>query len=166
MAKELSEQHRVDIDVRRTIVSTWQFSPEQIGAAWLIVLQHYQNGRTFEYYDNSRARRVLLGMSDRRWKTERKYIVECYEELLSATRLKVQYGRQPIPPAVRLAVYKRDGRACVYCSIAVAPDEFHCDHVLPVAQGGSNDPGNLVCACIPCNLSKSAKTPEQWRGAA
>ena len=26
-----------------------------------------------------------------------------------------------------------------------------------------NDDDNLVAACIPCNRSKGAKTPEQWK---
>lgn len=35
------------------------------------------------------------------------------------------------------------------------------DHVLPRAQGGGNDPMNMVVACKPCNGRKADRTPEQ-----
>lgn len=69
-------------------------------------------------------------------------------------------NRPAISPDVRLFVMQRDGYQCIYCGEDEGP--FHCDHVIPVAQGGATDPENLACACIPCNLSKGAKTPEQW----
>ena len=28
---------------------------------------------------------------------------------------------------------------------------------------GSDDPSNFVPACTPCNSSKGARTPEEWR---
>lgn len=46
-----------------------------------------------------------------------------------------------------------DEYACVYCG---APFE-HVDHVWPVADGGPDDPHNLVPACASCNLSKNAR---------
>jgi hypothetical protein len=36
--------------------------------------------------------------------------------------------------------------------------EFHIDHVLPTAKGGSDEEGNLQLACPSCNLSKSDRT--------
>ena len=30
------------------------------------------------------------------------------------------------------------------------------DHVLPLSQGGADDPSNMVVACRPCNLKKGA----------
>lgn len=51
-----------------------------------------------------------------------------------------------------------DGHACAYCG----GDAEHWDHVIPRAQGGLDVASNLVPACEPCNLSKAARTPEQW----
>lgn len=57
-------------------------------------------------------------------------------------------------------VFARDEHCCVYCG---ATEDLTVDHVLPLSRGGTNDLGNLVTACRPCNSSKNAKTPEEWR---
>ena len=51
---------------------------------------------------------------------------------------------------------------CIYCG---APAQTH-DHVIPRSRGGSDDPANLVLACVSCNASKGARTPEEWRASA
>ncbi len=68
-------------------------------------------------------------------------------------------GRK-IPGWLRDAVLQRDGFACVYCRDVFGP--FHVDHVLPFSRGGETVLGNLATACAPCNLNKSASTPEEW----
>jgi len=62
---------------------------------------------------------------------------------------------------IRLAVFTRDGFRCQYCGAAKVP--LQCDHIFPVSRGGDYDLNNLITACKPCNSSKSAKTPEEWR---
>ena len=61
---------------------------------------------------------------------------------------------------IRDAVFERDGYGCVHCG---SGRDLHCDHVEPLALGGSNDPNNLVTACASCNLSKGSKTVAEWR---
>lgn len=56
------------------------------------------------------------------------------------------------------AAYERDGFRCRYCG---ATEPLSIDHVVPVVQGGSDDLANIVVACMPCNLRKSGRTPEQ-----
>lgn len=41
---------------------------------------------------------------------------------------------------------------------------FTLDHVLAVANGGSDDPENLVIACGPCNVAKLDRPVESFRG--
>lgn len=61
---------------------------------------------------------------------------------------------------VRYEVLRRDGNACRYCG-AKAPDAvLGVDHVVPVALGGSDDPTNLVAACVDCNAGKTSSTPD------
>lgn len=36
---------------------------------------------------------------------------------------------------------------------------YHIDHFIPIAKGGTDDPGNLRLACPHCNQSKGAKHP-------
>lgn len=61
---------------------------------------------------------------------------------------------------LRAAVFARDHYTCRYCGVQV--ENPHCDHVIPVARGGSNHLDNLVTACPACNLSKHAMTLEAW----
>jgi len=41
---------------------------------------------------------------------------------------------------------------------------YHVDHVIPLVDGGSNGPENLVLACPSCNRKKSVKHPMEWAG--
>lgn len=79
-------------------------------------------------------------------------------------------ARALIPRPIRRAVLERHDSTCVYCGRRdgeyVPPETardaaMHIDHVIPVSQGGSNDPMNLVCACGVCNMFKSGRTPEE-----
>lgn len=64
--------------------------------------------------------------------------------------------RTALPARVRFEVFKRDKFTCQYCG-ARAPDVLlHCDHVVPVAEGGGNDILNLVTSCARCNGGKGA----------
>lgn len=61
-----------------------------------------------------------------------------------------------VPRALRFQILRRDNHSCRYCG-ATAPDvKLTVDHVVAVALGGTNDPGNLVAACQPCNSGKAA----------
>lgn len=51
---------------------------------------------------------------------------------------------------------------CWWCSKAIT--DYHIDHRIPLAKGGSNAPDNLCLACPQCNHSKHAKLPSEWNG--
>jgi 5-methylcytosine-specific restriction endonuclease McrA len=58
----------------------------------------------------------------------------------------------------RLAIYIRDGFACQYCGRNLRdadPRELTLDHLKCREHGGSNDPKNLILACLKCNSSRS-----------
>jgi hypothetical protein len=63
--------------------------------------------------------------------------------------------RKPISKRTRFEIFKRDGFRCLYCGKSPPAVILHVDHVLPVAEGGTNEPANLVTACQDCNLGKS-----------
>jgi len=58
---------------------------------------------------------------------------------------------------VRFEVFKRDAFTCRYCGRKPPEVMLHCDHVVPVAADGPDDPANLVTSCVACNLGKSDK---------
>jgi len=73
------------------------------------------------------------------------------------------FDGQRLPSAdwlvVRRIVFERDLHVCGYCGTS---DRLQVDHAIPLSRGGSNRFENLITACQLCNLSKGAKTPEEW----
>jgi 5-methylcytosine-specific restriction endonuclease McrA len=61
----------------------------------------------------------------------------------------------------RLNVYARDESTCQYCGRRFARSELNLDHVIPRSRGGSTNWENVVCSCVPCNLRKGGRTPEE-----
>lgn len=63
----------------------------------------------------------------------------------------------------RMAIYHRDGFACVYCKTGSEDGSgLSLDHVLAHELGGSNHETNLVTACGPCNSAKAHRTLRAW----
>ena len=48
---------------------------------------------------------------------------------------------------------------CVYCLTAISKENWHVDHIMPLALGGSNERTNLQLLCATCNLRKHKKHP-------
>ena len=73
----------------------------------------------------------------------------------------------------RLAIYKRDGFACVYCTSRA--QALSLDHLRARYKGGGHDTTNLVTACISCNSRRghmsvrafciliASETNQDWR---
>ena len=64
--------------------------------------------------------------------------------------------RKPLSVRTRFEVFKRDNFTCRYCNRTTPDVVLEVDHIVPVADGGSNDEINLVTACWECNSGKSA----------
>lgn len=65
--------------------------------------------------------------------------------------------RKPIPKSVRFEVFKRDMFTCQYCGRKAPEVVLEIDHIIPVAEGGTNDFVNLVTSCMDCNRGKGKK---------
>ena len=62
-------------------------------------------------------------------------------------------------PEKRLAIYLRDGLACVYCGDSVENEaKLTLDHLRPYSSGGTNNETNLVTCCLRCNSSRGKRS--------
>lgn len=50
---------------------------------------------------------------------------------------------------------------CHYCERRFPAAKLTMDHVVPLARGGSSNPGNIVPSCPECNRSKKLETPAE-----
>ncbi len=77
-------------------------------------------------------------------------ILQMYDRL---PKQKVRFSRHNI--------YARDDNTCQYCRRSYARTELNLDHVIPRARGGRTTWENVVCCCVPCNLKKGCRLPEE-----
>lgn len=82
--------------------------------------------------------------------------------------------RVRLPTWIKRGVFYRDRGRCINCGTdltgaVVTGEEVHHDHLIPPAEGGTNDPTNFQLLCRGCNLRKarsvktSDKYPVYWR---
>lgn len=66
--------------------------------------------------------------------------------------------------STRLAIYHRDGFACMYCGRAAEDGTISLtlDHVTACELGGTNEPTNLVTCCNRCNSAKGDHSMRVW----
>lgn len=70
-------------------------------------------------------------------------------------RAKGWQGMNWIRQEKRLAIYLRDGLACVYCGASVETGvQLTLDHLKPHSKAGDNHETNLVTCCHRCNSSR------------
>lgn len=77
------------------------------------------------------------------------------EYVLDASKLEalrqITFKKKPIPPALRAAVFARDGYKCKKCGCTTG---LHCDHIIPESKGGMAIMSNLQTLCAFHNKSK------------
>lgn len=64
--------------------------------------------------------------------------------------------RRAIAAKARFEIFKRDAFTCLYCGRKPPAVTLEVDHVIAVANGGTNTSENLATACSECNGGKSA----------
>src|SRR5215471_2034807 len=112
-----------------------------------------QQYRLYEFEDwaaLSAADHDSIGTISRRIRIPRVIVLSAYEYLPKG---RVRFSR--------LNIYARDNDTCQYCGARFPRSELNLDHVVPRAQGGKTTWENVVCSCVPCNLQKGGRTPDQ-----
>jgi len=89
-----------------------------------------------------------------------------------ASIFRLIVDRKFISSSTKARIFALDGFKCVYCgrhkddpvSANLNPKDYQLsiDHLTPFCLGGDDSEENLVTACLPCNMSKNGRTPEEW----
>jgi 5-methylcytosine-specific restriction protein A len=58
---------------------------------------------------------------------------------------------------IRARILRRDGHACQLRLPGCTVTATHVDHIVPVINGGTDNPVNLRAACAACNLARGAR---------
>lgn len=66
-------------------------------------------------------------------------------------------SRPQISPAIRLAVYRRDGHRCRTCG---SEQRLELDHIIPWSHGGPDTVENLRVLCKSCNVRRGTSPVE------
>ena len=61
----------------------------------------------------------------------------------------------------RKNIFLRDNYTCQYCGKKSEPKSLTCDHIVPRSRGGTAEWTNIVTSCLPCNLKKGDKMPDE-----
>ena len=107
------------------------------------------------------ARRVLRGQIDADGAEQAWY----QPRLWSDADLAVIDADPPPRPVSRRRreVFESSGGLCHYCRAPLTLDgQWHVEHQMPRALGGTDDAANLVAACAPCNLAKGDRTAVEF----
>jgi len=68
----------------------------------------------------------------------------------------MKHGRAHIPHRVKLKVAFDQNYQCKNCEKTLNQNQ-ECDHIIPIAAGGTNDPTNLQILCADCHRTKTAQ---------
>jgi 5-methylcytosine-specific restriction endonuclease McrA len=113
-----------------------------------------------EQYQNNPEFRERMKQHNKRWYDEQDgkgyYHVRNQKRRSRISELEYNFTENDWTKALVYFNY-----SCAYCG-AVVTTGAHQDHVVPLANGGTYTPDNIVPACKSCNCSKGAKELEDW----
>lgn len=61
----------------------------------------------------------------------------------------------------RRNIYEHYGYRCCYCGVKFSTENLNLDHVVPRSREGATNWENIVTSCIPCNLKKANRLPDE-----
>lgn len=120
--------------------------------------EHYRAIKRARHAVRAVEQKEHLYEQGKRWREENR---EAYNAHMRAgkarrrARLLSAGGTYTRHDVARLLIAQK--KQCWWCECRLA--DYHVDHRIPLARGGSNDASNLVISCPTCNRKKSAKMP-------
>lgn len=133
--------------------------------------QYYS--KTVEYHSEKAKRyrdrnRDSLILASRRWHRENRDRAQEYrQKRLDAYRAYAQNRRARIKgnggthtqDEIKTILTMQRGK-CAICLSELS--DYHVDHIIPIAKGGTNDRYNLQVLCPGCNFSKNDSDPIEY----
>lgn len=89
------------------------------------------------------------------WREKNRYRLKMKEKL---RRARKRSGGAKLSPDIVPRLLNLQRGKCACCGLPLG-DDYHLDHIMPLALGGSNTDGNMQLLRAKCNLSKGAKHP-------
>lgn len=102
------------------------------------------------------ARQATPEKLEMRRKLRRQYLKQNPEKAREWARRRRGHGKLPPGTVSKLFTLQRGRCACCRSKLG---DNFHLDHIQPLAKGGKHEKQNVQLLCPPCNLRKSARDP-------
>jgi hypothetical protein len=90
---------------------------------------------------------------------------EAFRRYKKAKRARHKARRKGAPGRYALeniqAIFEAQKGLCAYFRVCRTKlgDDYHIDHIMPIALGGTSDPGNIQLTCPDCNWAKNAQHP-------
>lgn len=121
--------------------------------AYYLARRDHQRAQFRRWYEANRERDRANG---RRWSKENRDKARAIWMRRRARKLAA--FRADVIPTV---IFERDRWRCGICGKRVRRRDASIDHVIPLAKGGTHEPGNVQCAHLLCNIRKGARLPLQ-----
>ena len=170
-----------NIHVSHHLAITAHLTPYEQGALISLLINYWERQSPLNNQDE-RLRKVL-GVTPKKWRELKPMMAEFFSvegDIWTHLDLEEQMKqgkrnrfRNPLkttnngtrPPIaewreIRERIFARDDYTCTYCGDRGG--KLECDHIYPVAKGGTHEDSNLTTACFKCNRSKRSKTLEEW----
>jgi 5-methylcytosine-specific restriction endonuclease McrA len=106
-----------------------------------------------KYRENNKEK---VAESGKRWKQANPEAVRLMKQ-----RRRCRKGAEVLSKGIIRKLYKLQKGKCPCCNQKLG-DDFHLDHVIPLALGGENTDRNIQLLRGICNLRKSAKHPVDY----
>jgi hypothetical protein len=123
---------------------------------WALVMRGFVLCNDGRYYH-----RVLAPEAVRAWERKKAFRLkrEADQQRLKRWRSERKVSG-PEWENLREEVFTRDGYRCTKCP---ATDDLHCDHIIALSRGGTNDVTNLTTLCGACHSHKTANDKRRDR---
>jgi hypothetical protein len=125
----------------------------EIKARWLKANPEKMAQCTRKWYENNKEKHAE---NVRKWRAEN----NGHSRTFCINRRRKMAGGKLSKDIVEILMAKQKGKCA--CCFKPLKDDFHLDHIMPIALGGENVDSNIQLLHSVCNLRKNAKHPVDY----